>query len=122
MFSQATAKDPTPFGLASASQHSSNSSRGQQTPILTPSSHAQGSDKFQQYSRDIKEVRSLINLWKDEFERRADLGIAADHPIEPVKTEDAARTAVQQDHYAESLNTERIKMHLKLHLDQTTDS
>ena len=30
---------------------------------------------FEQYSKDIKYVRSLVNLWRDEFDRRNELGM-----------------------------------------------
>lgn len=31
--------------------------------------------EFQKYSKDIKEVRSLVNLWKEEFIRRKSKGL-----------------------------------------------
>ena len=35
-------------------------------------------DGFDKYSKDIKEVRSLVNLWRDEYTRRVDFGIQQD--------------------------------------------
>ena len=67
---------------------------------------------FGTYAEDIKEVRSLVNLWREEFERRTENG---DAPIEKAKSYQARSCG-----YSESLtsNTLIVKQ-LWRHLDST---
>lgn len=42
--------------------------------------------EFTRYVKEIKEVRSLVNLWRDEFDRRNSLNLPAIQP--PVLSDD----------------------------------
>ena len=75
--------------------------------------HIDKENLFDEYSRDIKEVRSLVNLWREEFERRLELGYEL---MDKAKTKDESRTCG----YSESLavkNKESVRIILFKHLD-----
>ena len=67
---------------------------------------------FAEYSKDIKEVRSLVNLWKEEFDRRIDYG---QELMEKVQMADSSRTGG----YSESLAVKlpEIRAQLQKHLN-----
>jgi hypothetical protein len=67
---------------------------------------------FDKYAADIKEVRSLVNLWREEFERRMNLGIELMETVDTVGNRFCG--------YSECLTVKRsklIKSMLFRHLD-----
>ena len=70
-----------------------------------------------EYTKDIKEVRSLVNLWSDEFERRI---LNEKPPMEKVKTSDDSRTCG----YSEALQVrmeKRVKTLFDKHIQKSSE-
>jgi hypothetical protein len=67
---------------------------------------------FYPYTQDINEVRSLVNLWREEFDRRIDNQKDLMERVQKKKDE-------QTSEFSESIKDKKVIKKLEKHLNET---